>query len=73
MHEIVNRNMNIALISRNDVRPRLDFRGNSVANGLNKDEYHLKRDPDIRRDGNIVLDLGSNIGLTAFLFRSLPT
>ncbi len=42
MHESVNRNVNIALISRNDVRPRLDFRGNSVANELNKDEYHLK-------------------------------
>jgi hypothetical protein len=41
--------------------------GNGVVNELNKDEYHLKEIQKILRDGDTVLDLGSNIGLTAFL------
>ncbi len=38
--------------------------GNGVINELNKDEYHLKEIQKILRDGDTVLDLGSNIGLT---------
>ena len=45
--------------------------GNSVANELNKDEYHLKEIQKILRDGDIVLDLGSNIGLTAILIAKM--
>ena len=45
--------------------------GNGVVNELNKDEYHLKEIQKILRDGDIVLDLGSNIGLTAILIAKM--
>jgi ribosomal protein L11 methylase PrmA len=45
--------------------------GNSVTNELNQDEYRLKEIQKILRDGDIVLDLGSNIGLTAILIAKM--